>query len=101
MNKAFKNTEKIELDSNWAIIPDGFNGVVLVFSEPRKKENKKTEELEDYIFEEKWYHPRISQSLKEYVRITQNSSKTIEEILEKTDKLTTLLERLDKEFRQF
>lgn len=101
MNKVFKNTEKIELDSNWSIIPDGYNGIILIFSEKRERKNKKTDELEDYIYEDRWHHPRISQSLKEYVKLTQNSSKTIGEILEKTDKIYTLLERMDKEFKQF
>lgn len=101
MNKVFKNTEKIELDFNWSLIPDGYNGIVLIFSEKRERKNKKTGELEDYIYEDRWHHPRISQSLKEYVKLTQNSSKTIDEILEKTDKIYTLLERMDKEFKQF
>lgn len=101
MNKVFKNTEKIELDFNWSLIPDGFNGIVLIFSEARERKNKKTGELEDYIYEQPYYHPRIVGALKEYVKLTQNSSKTIDEILEKTDKIYTLLERMDKEFKQF
>lgn len=101
MNKTFKNNKKIELSEGWHLEPDGFNGIVLVFSEKRERKNKKTDELEDYIYEDRWHHPRISQSLKEYVKLTQNSSKTIEEILEKTDKIYTLLERMDKEFKQF
>ena len=101
MNKTFKNNKKIELSEGWHLEPDGFNGIVLVFSEKRERKNKKTDELEDYIYEDRWHHPRISQSLKEYVKLTQNSSKTIDEILEKTDKMYTLLERMDKEFKQF
>lgn len=101
MNKTFKNNKKIELSEGWHLEPDGFNGIVLIFSEKRERKNKKTGELEDYIYEDRWHHPRISQSLKEYVKLTQNSSKTIEEILEKTDKIYTLLERMDKEFKQF
>ena len=101
MNKTFKNNKKIELSEGWHLEPDGFNGIVLIFSEVRERKNKKTDELEDYIYEDRWHHPRISQSLKEYVKLTQNSSKTIEEILEKTDKIYTLLERMDKEFKQF
>lgn len=101
MNKTFKNNKKIELSEGWYLEPDGFNGIVLVFSEARERKNKKTGELEDYIYEDRWHHPRISQSLKEYVKLTQNSSKTIDEILEKTDKIYTLLERMDKEFKQF
>ena len=101
MNKTFKNNKKIELSEGWHLEPDGFNGIVLVFSEKRERKNKKTGELEDYIYEQPYYHPRIVGALKEYVRVTQNSSKTIEEILEKTDKIYTLLERMDKEFKQF
>lgn len=101
MNKTFKNNKTIELSEGWHLEPDSYNGIVLVFSEKRERKNKKTGELEDYIFSEPHYFPKITQALKEYVRVTQNSSKTIEEILEKTDKIYTLLERMDKEFKQF
>ena len=96
MNKTFKNNKKIELSEGWHLEPDGFNGIVLIFSEKRERKNKKTGELEDYIYEDRWHHPRISQSLKEYVRVTQNSSKTIEEILEKTDKINHNTEKTIK-----
>ena len=36
-----------------------------------------------------------------YIKITQNSSKTLEEVINKTDILIKLIEKLDKEFKQF
>ena len=100
-NKTFTNSKVIELDNKFYIKSDGDSGIVLVFHEPRKRENKKTGELEDYIFESKTYHPRIAQALKEYVNQSLNSSKTFKEIIEKEDKIFDLINNLDKTFKQF
>jgi len=109
MNKAFKNNKVIVLDEKYTLTPDSDNGVILTFSETRQREKTevrdgkkvKTGETEDYIFEDRWYHPRIAQSLKEYVNQSLNSSKTLKEIIEKEDKIFNLISELDRSFKQF
>jgi hypothetical protein len=109
MNKAFTQQTKIVLDDKYYIEPDGDNGIVLVFSEMRKrdktvKENGKTiktGEQEDYLYESRTYHTRIAQSLMYYVEKTLNSSKTLEDIIQKEDKLLKIIEDLDQNFKQF
>jgi hypothetical protein len=109
MNKAFTKRRKIILDDNWYLNPDKDNGVILVFHEIRQREKiekgsgpqVKTGEIEDYEYEEKYYFTRIVQALKEYVEETQNKCKTLKEILEKQEKIESILNALDKEFRQF
>ena len=109
MNKIFTNSNKIELDKSYYLEPDGDSGVVLVFHEPRKRDKTekvngkkvKTGEVEDYIFEERFYTPRVAQSLRIYAEKTLNSSKTLEEIIEKEDKIFNLISKLDQTFKQF
>ena len=101
MNKTFLKTQKIDLDSNWHLTPDGFNGITLTFHEIRQKTKKGTEEKEDFEFTDSFFYPRIAQALTKYIDATQNNSETLQEILDKTDKLNKLVEKLDKEFKQF
>jgi len=101
MNKIFTKKNRIELDNSWYMESDGASGIQLVFHEPRKRVKKGTEEEEDYIFEDIFYFTRVVQALRHYCDANQNSAKNLEEILEKTDKIYNILEKLDKEFRQF
>jgi hypothetical protein len=101
MNKIFTKKNRIELDDYWYIESDGGNGIQLVFHEPRKRTKKGTDVEENYIFEDVFYFNRVVQALKHYCNKTQNSSKDLKDILEKTDKIYNILEKLDKEFRQF
>ena len=108
-NKTFTNSKKIELDNSWYIEPDGDSGIILTFHEPRKREKTtkvdgktvKTGEVEDYIFTDVTYHTRIAQALRRYVDISQNNIKSLEELLEKTEKINEVINRIDKEFKQF
>lgn len=108
-NKIFTNSKVIVLDEKWDLTPDSDSGVVLTFREPRKRDKTekvngkkvRTGEVEDYIFEEKFYTPRVAQSLRIYTEKTLNSSKTLEEIIEKEDKIFDLISNLDKTFKQF
>lgn len=109
MNKAFTKSKKIILDANWYLTPDADNGVILIFHEERQREKiekgsgpqVKTGEVEPYLFEEKFYFTRIVQALKEWVEETQNKSKTLKELLEKQEKIESILTKMDKEFKQF
>jgi hypothetical protein len=81
MNKIFteKNTDKVVLDEKYYLEPDGFKGLVLVFEEPRVREKKdKTEE--DYVFQDRWYFPKLSQTISKYLMLTTNEAKSIEEL---------------------
>jgi len=100
MNRTFTKEKKIILDENWHLTPDGDNGIVLTFHEVREKVGKDGVK-EDYLFEEKYYYTRVVQALKEYVEATQNDNETLQKILEKQEYITNLLEKIDKEFKQF
>ena len=88
MNEIFTklNSERIELDKRYSLEPDGYHGLVLVFKEKRVREKvdaktkKKTGETEEYIFTDKWYHPKLSQSLSKYLQLTTSEAKSIEEL---------------------
>ena len=99
-NKAFTKTKRIELDEKWYITPDADSGVVLTFSETRLRKNKE-EVLESYLFKDEFFFPKISQSLEKYVKITGNSTYTIEEILENSRKTKDIIDKIEKEFKQF
>lgn len=109
MNKAFTKSKTIELDSKWYLSPDSDNGVILTFHEIREKEKTKKEdgkliktgETEQYRFEDVTYHPRIAQALKEYVKNSLNSSKNLQEIIDKEDKILNIISNLDSTFKQF
>jgi hypothetical protein len=109
MNKTFKQKSKIELDLNWDLTSDGDYGLVLTFSEMRQrdktvKENGKTiktGEQEQYLYESKTYHTRVAQALRYYVEKSLNKCKTLEEIISKEDKLLSIIEDLDRNFKQF
>lgn len=108
-NKAFTKTDKIILDDKYYISPDSDSGVILTFHETRQRNKtekvngKKVEtgEVEDYLFEDKWYTTRIVQALKIYVDKTQNQCETLEKLIYRVDYNSQLLEKLNEEFMQF
>lgn len=109
MNKSFTADKAIALDKSWTLTPDSDNGIILTFSETRQREKTikengktvKTGESEDYLFEQKYYTSRIAQALRLYTEKSLNSSKTLEEIIEKEDKIFAVINQLDKTFKQF
>lgn len=99
MNRVFTKSNKIILSENWYITSDGDSGIVLIFHEIR--EGTRNGVLEEYEFTEPFYYTRIVQALSGYINKSQSKCETLEQILEVTQKNFTLLEKLDKEFRQF
>ena len=97
MNNIFKKAKKEEiiLDDNFKMSHDSFKGIILTFSEMREKE-KKTGEKEQYLNEEPRYFATVGQALKMYVELSQNSSKDLKEIVEKTDKILAVVEEFKK-----
>ncbi len=69
----------IKLDDNYEIINDSYS-FTLLFKEPRIKTNKKTLLEESFIFEDKWYYPRLSDCLTKYLELTLKECEEIKEI---------------------
>lgn len=100
-NKAFTRTNKIVLDNLYHLESDSDSGIVLTFEEPRKRTSKTTGLEEDFIFVDRWYFTRISQALTKYVDLTQNSSKSLEDLLSKIDKVYKVIDTINKDFKQY
>ena len=105
MNNIFKQSKKEEiiLDSNFKMSHDSFRGIILTFSEMREREKvddkrKKTGEKEQYLYEQVYYYPSVGLALKKYVELSQNSAKSLEEIIEKTDKILAVVEDFREKF---
>ena len=79
MNKAFKNTQKIVLDDKFYLEPDQFKGLVLVFNEERTRTKKDGTE-EQYVFEDRYYHPSLSQTLRKYMMLKVNYANSINDL---------------------
>lgn len=83
----------IKLDNNYHLEPDQFKGLVLVFHEERER-TKKDNSTQTYTFEDRWYYPKLSQVMSKYLMLTQNESKTIEDLLERVTRVEKLIETL-------
>lgn len=94
MNKLFKKDRIIKLDEFYTLESDSFNGVVLIFSEPRKKKKKDSEIEEDYIFIDKWYYTRVNDALNKYAELSMSDFSNLKEL---SDKVTKTFETI-KEF---
>lgn len=101
MNKVFNKKTQLDLDDNWHLTSDSDSGVILTFHEIRQRKSKKTEEEEDFLFEDKYYYPRVAQSLKKYSQMVQNTTESIDKILENSEKVLEVINRIDREFKQF
>lgn len=88
MNNTFKNTRRINLDDKFSLTPDGDNGLVLTqeVMKIRKKIDKETKkptgETEEYLGTERYYFPRLSQSINKYIQLTTNEAESITELKE-------------------
>lgn len=100
MNNIFKNKKMIQLNNNYTLTSDGFNGIVLTFSEPRKRIKKdKTEE--DFIFGQHYYYPRVNQALNKFVELSHTNFKDLEDLKNKVDNTFKAIEEFNKNFKQF
>lgn len=79
MNKVFKESNKIVLDDKFYLEPDQFKGLVLVFHEMRERK-KKDKTTETYEFEDRFYHPTLSQTLRKYMTLKVNYANCINEL---------------------
>ena len=101
MNNTFKQKAQLDLDDNWHLTSDSDSGVVLTFHEIRRRKNKKTGEEEEFLFEDKYHYPRVAQSLRKWSQMVENSTESIDKILENSEKVLEVINRIDREFKQF
>jgi hypothetical protein len=102
MNNIFKESKKgIQLDSEFSLEPDGFNGVTLVKKTVKVKGEKADNPGEEFVDEDRHYYPRLAQALEKYLMESQKQSKTVDEILLKTECCLKTIEKIDKEFLQY
>lgn len=97
MNKAFTKTKELVLDDTFKIVPDSDNGVVLIQTGVVKI-SKKGVELKKTI---SYSYPRISQALRKWSDLTLNNSTTLKLLWAKTDAVYDMIDKIDKEFKQF
>ena len=101
MNKAFTKSKELVLDEKYKITPDSDSGVILVFTEARIKTDKKTGLKEPFIFVENHYFTRIAQALTRYASLTINSSDSLLDVVNISNAVYLVIDKLDKEFKQF
>ncbi len=102
MNKAFTKSKELVLDEKYKITPDSDSGVILVFTEARIKTDKKTGLKEPFIFVENHYFTRIAQALRYYaLKVINSNVSSIDECILINDSVFKLIDRIDKEFKQF
>jgi len=83
----------IILNENYRIEKDSYSWV-LIFNEEREKLNKKTNEKEQFTFEEKWYYPDLKQLLVKVIDLELKSAINVEEMLAKLDELHSFVSSL-------
>jgi hypothetical protein len=92
MNDIFKamNSKKIILEGKYYLEPDSDHGLVLTFEEERIREKKDGTE-EKYLFQDRWFFPRTSQTLSKYLSLVVQESNTIEELKETVERVENLI----------
>lgn len=93
MNETFAKSKNIILDEKYSLQPDQFNGLVLTFSETRKRTKKDGTE-EDFVFSDKWYFLKLSQTLRKYFQLKQMEAGSLEELLSKVESVEKIIEKL-------
>ena len=100
MNNIFKKDGEIHLGGEWWLIPDGFSGVQLQkrFLHEREKKDGTKEAVEK---SEDWFFANISQALRKYAQEEQKSSKTLEDLIQKTDKILSVVEEFRTNYKNW
>lgn len=89
----------IKLDNKWSIQPDTYSWCLTQEVE-KTRTKKETGEKEQYISEEKWYHPTIQDCLKKYTNESTKECKSVEEILQKLQEIKETVEKVKKIYVQ-
>lgn len=98
MNNIFKKQEMIQVSEGYTLSPDSDRGIILTFSEEATKTNKKTGLETPYIAEKKYYYPSVGIALNKYFELSQNSAKSLEEVVSKTDEILTVIKEFKTKF---
>jgi hypothetical protein len=77
---------KIQLDENWSIGSDSYSWV-LNFAEKRIRTNQKTETEEEFLFENNYWYPKLSDCLKKYKEEALKPLETVEQLLSKLESI--------------
>lgn len=67
---------------------------ILVFSEMRERKNKKTGDVEDFLFKDMWYFPCMKRLLKKALDLDLKESNSLAEISERIEALDSKIEEL-------
>lgn len=86
----------VQIDDNYHLETDGFNGVTLVFTEKRIKETKEGE-LKGYDFKENWYYPNPKLAIIKYFELTNKEI----HISELESKIDSMKKKLDEIYNNF
>ncbi len=109
MNNLFKKEKMIKLDNNFTLSSDGYHGICLTFTEKREREKtvkiegktKKTGEVEEYDFEDKWYFTTISPALERYMELKQVIIPSMVEILEVQKEILEILSDFREKYKNW
>ena len=99
-NNIFKTKAKVEIDSNYYLVTDSFNGVCLVQHYPAKKKNKEGVEV-DFIAEDRWYFTMLSQALTKYVELKQIILPEIAEMVEVQKQVLGILKKFEDNYKNW
>lgn len=100
MNTIFKQKAKVELDDNFYLTTDSFEGVCLVKHFPATRKNKEGVETE-YTAEEKWYFPKVCMALEQFVKEKQIILPKVEEMLEVQKQVLAVLEDFRTKYKNW
>jgi len=100
-NKAFTKSKELVLDDNYVIKPHNVSGIMLIFTEERTRTREIDGKQEKYIFKDTWYFTRIAQALRMYTDLEMVDLESIEDLIEKSERIYKLIDQLDKTFKQF
>jgi hypothetical protein len=92
MNTVFTKSQNIILDNNYSLEPDQFQGLVLTFSEERIR-TKKDKTEEKFLFQDFYYYPKLSQTLRKYLSLKQMEAGDLDELLDKVTEVEKTIEQ--------
>ena len=82
----------LRLDDNYSLDFDSYN-VMLRYENKAVKEIKG--ELKEVTQKYQWYYPNVKQALKRYIQVSLNPVDSLEEIINRMDKLEKVIDNLE------
>lgn len=84
----------MKIDKNWRIDPDGTHNCILVFSEEKEVQDKKTGEKKVTTVETNYYRPSMSSALKGYLEKELEASQDVKDCVRIIEETFIKIERL-------